>query len=140
MANDPMTEFTKMFERMASMPGVDVQALMQLQQKNLEALQAANKTMLEGFQVVLRREIELAKTNLEDAVRTIQDLMRETDPSANAKMRFDVAKTTVEKALTNLKELSDLAQKSNEEAFEILNKRALASFDEIKSAMGKKDA
>ncbi len=136
MANDPMSEFQKMFERMA-LPGIDMQAMMQLQQKNLEALQLANKTMMEGFQVMLRREIEITRTSLEEAMKTMQDLLKETDPATNAQMRFDVAKQTVEKALANLRELSELAQKSNEEAFAILNRRALESFDEVKAAMGK---
>lgn len=137
MANDPMTEFSKMLERMA-VPGVDLQAMMSLQQKNLEALQLANKTMMEGFQLVLRREIEIARASLDDAMKTMQDLVKETDPSANARLRFDVAKNTVEKTLANLRELSELAQKSNEEAFSILNQRTLESFDEVKAAMAAK--
>jgi hypothetical protein len=39
--------------------------------------------------------------------------------------------------MANLKELSELTQKSNEEAFSILNKRALESFDEVKDALDK---
>jgi phasin family protein len=63
--------------------------------------------------------------------------MKETDPKANTEMRFEVAKETLEKAMANLRELSELTQKSNEEAFSILNKRALESFDEVKDALAK---
>ncbi len=129
-------DFTKLFERMA-MPGMDLHAIMALQQRNIEAFQLANKTMMEGFQVVLRRELELVQSSVDEAMKTMQDLVKETDPKANAQKRFDMAKDTLEKSLTNLKELAELAQKSNEEAFTILNKRALESFDEVKAALDK---
>jgi phasin family protein len=129
-------DFTKMFERM-NMPGMDMQAMMQLQQKNMEALQLANKTMLDGFQTVMKRELEIVQGSVDEAMKTLQDLMKETDPKAHTQMRFDVAKETLEKAMSNLKELSELTQKSNEEAFGILNKRALESFDEVKDVLAK---
>ena len=129
-------DFAKMFERMA-MPNFDMQAMMHLQQKNIEAFQLANKTMMEGFQLVLKRELELVQGSVDEAMRTMQDLMKETDPKANTQMRFDMAKETLEKSLTNLREQAELTQKSNEEAFTILNKRALESFDEVKTALQK---
>jgi len=129
-------DFAKLFERM-SMPGMDMQAMIALQQKNMEALQLANKTMLDGFQTVIKRELEIARSNVDEAMKTLQGIMRETDPKANTQMRFDMAKETLEKAMGNLRELAELTQKSNEEAFGILNKRALESFDEVKNALGK---
>lgn len=127
-------EIAKMFEKMA-VPGLDMQAFMELQRKNMEAFQLANKTMLEGVQLVLKREIEIVQHNVEEAMKNMQELMAETDPKAGMKLRVDAAKETLEKALANLKELSALSQKSNEEAFAILNKRALESFDEMKAAL-----
>ncbi len=132
-------EMAKLFERM-QVPGLDMPALMTLQQKNLEALQLANKTMMEGIQLVLRRELEIVQRNVEEAMQTMQELMSQTDPKVGMKMHVDAAKETLEKALTNLKEISALTQKSNEEAFAILNKRALESFDEVKAAIKPKGA
>jgi phasin family protein len=129
-------DFAKLFERM-SMPGMDMNAMIALQQKNMEALQLANKTMLDGFQTVMKRELEIVRGSVDEAMKSLQDLMKETDPKANTQMRFEVAKETLEKAMSNLKELSELTQKSNEEAFSILNKRALESFDEVKDALDK---
>ena len=129
-------DFAKLFERM-SMPGMDMNAMIALQQKNMEALQLANKTMLDGFQTVMKRELEIVRGSVDEAMKSLQDLMKETDPKANTQMRFEVAKETLEKAMANLKELSELTQKSNEEAFSILNKRALESFDEVKDALDK---
>jgi len=131
-------EFTKMFERMGmGMPTMDMQALMALQQKNMEALQLANKTMLDGFQTVMKRELELARSSVEEAMKTLQELMKETDPKANTQMRFDLAKETLEKSMANVKELAELTQRSNEEAFSILNKRTLESFDEVRDVLSK---
>jgi phasin family protein len=131
-------EFAKLFERMGmNMPGMDMQAMLALQQRNMEAFQLAHKTMLDGFQTVMQRELEIVRGSVDEAMKTLQELMQETDPKANTQMRFDLAKETLEKATANLRELTELTQKSNEEAFSILNKRALESFDEVKSAMAK---
>lgn len=130
-------EITKMFEKL-SVPGFDMQALMALQQKNMEAFQHAQRTMIEGVQMVMKREIEIVQHSIEDAMKTIQELMGETDPKANVKKRVEAAKQTLESALANLRELTSLSQKSSEEAFAILNKRALESFDEVKSALQSK--
>ena len=127
-------DITKMFEKL-TVPGFDVQALVALQQRNMEAFQLAQKTMMEGVQMVMKREIEIVQHSVEEAMKTVQDLMSETDPKSNVKMRVEVAKQTLEGALANLRELTSLTQKSNEEAFTILNKRALERFDEVKAAL-----
>jgi phasin family protein len=129
-------EFAKMFEKMA-LPGFDLHSFVTLQQKNMEAFQLAQKTMMEGVQMVMKREVEIVQGSVEDAMKTMQELMAETDPKANVKMRVELARQGLEQALANLRELASLTQKSNEEAFAILNRRALESFDEMKAAMAK---
>ncbi|MGF1474885.1 MAG: phasin family protein [Geminicoccaceae bacterium] len=125
-----------MFESFA-VPGMDMGSLMALQQKNLEALARANQLLMEAAQAVAKREFEIMQSTMDEAVKATKDLAGETDPKANASMRLDLAKQSVETALNNMREITEMAVKSNQEAFGILNKRTLESFDEAKKAIAK---
>ena len=69
-----------------------------------------------------------------------QELLTEGDPQAGAQKRFDLAKSSFETAVANMKELADVAGKSNGEALEIINKRAAEAFEEIKTLIQSKKA
>ena len=120
------------------MPGVDWQELMASQQKNVEALTRANQVLLEGAQAVIQREVEIMQRAMQEFAEASRDLMQEGDPQAQAQKRLDLAKASFEAALRNMRELAEMAGRSNREALEMINKRAMESFDEIRSAMAQK--
>ena len=129
-----LTDFTKLMKDF-QIPGVDWQELMASQQKNITALTRANQLLLEGAQAVMQREVEILQKSMTELVQAQQDLMKEGDPQANAAKRFELAKTSFEAALNNMRELAELATRSNREALEVINKRALEGFEEIKKAV-----
>ena len=47
-------------------------------------------------------------------------------------------KTTIERTVTNLREISEILAKSNLEAFDVINKRITESLEEVKVLTGKK--
>ena len=132
-------DFTDFAELMKGyqLPGVDWQELMASQQKNITALTRANQLLLEGAQAVMQREVEILQKSMAELVQAQQDLMKEGDPQANAAKRFELAKTSFEAALNNMRELAELATRSNREALEVINQRALESFEEVKQAIDK---
>jgi phasin family protein len=52
---------------------------------------------------------------------------------AKAEKQAEVVKAAVEKAVANARELTELATKSQGEAFDVLNKRFIESVDEVKT-------
>src|SRR5690242_16468944 len=56
-------DFTKMLSEF-KVPGVDLDAVLQAQRKNIEALTAANRTAAEGVQAFARRQGEILRQNL----------------------------------------------------------------------------
>ena len=48
------------------MPGIDADALMNAQQKNIEAISNANQLAAEGFQAIGKRQTELFQQAVED--------------------------------------------------------------------------
>ena len=133
---DP-TDFTKMLGEY-QIPGVDWSELMASQQKNLQALAKANQLLIEGAQAVMRREVEILQKALAEAAEASKELMQQGDPKAQAGKRFELAKTSFEAAIQNMRELAEVAGRSNREALEVINQRALESFEEIKKAMARK--
>ena len=120
------------------MPGVDWSQLMASQQKNLDALTKANQVMFEGAQAVVQRQTEILQKAMGEYAEASREMMQPGDPQAQAAKRFELAKTSFEAAVQNMRELAELANKSNREALELINKRALESFDEIKKALEQK--
>jgi phasin family protein len=131
------SELTKMMQDY-QVPGVDWQELMSSQQKNVDALTKANQVLFEGAQAVIQREIEIMQKAMQEFAEASRDLMQEGDPQAQAQKRLELAKTSFEAALRNMRELAELAGQSNREALEMINKRAMESFDEIRSALTQK--
>lgn len=141
MAKSPspfdMTDFTKIMGEY-KIPGVDWQEVIASQQKNLQALAKANQVLVEGAQAVMRREIEILQKAMAEAAEASKELMQQGDPQAQASRRLELARTSFETAIANMRELAEVAGRSNREALEVINQRALESFDEIKRAMDRK--
>ena len=114
-------------------PEIDWQELMAAQQKNWAALGQANKVWLEGTQKVVQREVEILQSALAEAAEASRDMMKEGDARAAAEKRLDLAKSSFEKAIGNIREISEAATRANREALEVIQKRAIEGFDEIRT-------
>ena len=131
---DAFAELTKMMKNYR-VPGVDWHELMASQQKNVEALTKANQVLLEGAQAVVQREVELLQKAMQEFADASRGLMQEGDPQAHTERRLELARASFETALRNMRELAEMAGRANREALEMINQRALESFEEIRSAM-----
>ncbi len=120
------------------MPGVDVEAMMATQRKNIEALTQANKLAFEGMQAVVRRQTDVLRQMLEETSGMMSEVMSASSPEDRVAKQADLAKTTFEKVLANMKELAEMMQKSNIEAADVINRRISESLEELKSMAAKK--
>ena len=131
-----MAEFGRMVSQMpggGSLPGLpNVEALMAAHRRNLEVLSAANRVALEGAQVVARRNMEIMQQSLSELTETLRALGTPEPPQASAAKQAELLKASYERAVTNMRELSDLIQRSNGEAVGLLNQRFLEAVDEAK--------
>jgi len=132
-----MTDFSKIMADY-KIPGVDWQEIMAAQQKNLQALAKANQVLVEGAQAVMRREVEILQKAMAELADASKDLMQQGDPQAQASKRLELARTSFEAAIQNMRELAEVAGRSNREALEVINQRALEGFEEIRKALDRK--
>ncbi|WP_448188972.1 phasin family protein [Azospirillum sp. sgz301742] len=116
-------------------PGIDVDAILATQRKNIEAVTAANQLAIEGLQAVLRRQAEIVRQSLEAAGSAATEVIAAGSPEDKAAKQAELIKATFEKSLSNIRELSEMVAKSNSEAADVLAKRVSESLDEVKSAI-----
>ena len=120
------------------MPGMpDVEALAAAQRRNLEALSAANRIALEGAQAVARRHMEILQQSATELTEAFKSFGSQEAPQAKAARQAELLKAGYEKAVSNMKEIADLIQKSNAEALGLLNTRVTEALDEVKTIVNK---
>lgn len=139
---NPYNDMMKMWSQF-KMPGIenfqmpkvnqlpDVGSVVSIGKRNVEACTSAAQCVTEGLQTVARRQAELARQSVEKVLKTTKDMMVNGSPEINTAKQAEFAKTLIEQSLSNLREVSELYTKSGFEAFDVLNKRAAESFEEI---------
>ena len=120
----PFFDFTKLLEQ-HKLPGVNVAALLDRERKNIEALTKANMIAFEGFQALVRKQSEILQETMKQTIANA----RQQDVSKN----MEVAKQGFEKALDHMRELAEMAAKSQKEAFEVVRKRVDENMEEIRN-------
>ena len=124
-------EFSKMLKQY-KMPGVDMDAVVASQKKNLEALGNANKVAFEGLQAVAKRQAEILQETMNETSKAMDTLSKAGSPQEVAAEQAAIAKGAFERALGNMRELAEMVSKANEEATSTINARISATLDEIK--------
>jgi phasin family protein len=124
-------EFAK-FANQYKIDGVDMNAVVDAQRKNIEALSAANRVAIEGFQAVAKRQAEILKETLDTLAGAISEIGKSGTPQDAAAKQAELAKEAFETALGNMRELAEMVAKSNGEAAQAINARISESLDELK--------
>ncbi len=119
-------------------PGVDVEAVMTAQRRNIEALTSANQLAIEGMQAVARRQAEILRQTMEEMTRGTQSLLEQGPPEERLAKQTDLVKVAFEKALSNMRELAEMVAKANTEAANIISRRVAESLDEMKHLVAKR--
>jgi phasin family protein len=131
------TDVTKLMAEF-KLPGVDMETVLATQRKNIEALTKANQLAIEGLQTVARRQAEILRAGFEEASALARELFQNQSPEERVAKQTDAAKTALEKAFGNARELSEIVGKAQQEAFDVINKRMTEGLDEVRDLVKKK--
>ena len=129
----PDFDLSKMFAdmKLPALPNMD--AFTAANRKNMEMLSAANRVAMEGAQAVARRHMEIMQQSMAEMTDAMKALSSIEAPQAKAAKQAELVKAAYERAVANMKELSDLIQHSNAEALALINKRFAEAMDEVKT-------
>ena len=102
--------------------------------KDLAAIVAANKKSYEGLQAVVARQTSMLKNAVTEWQSIAQGVS--TGGAGSGLGRVDeMAKQAFTMALENIRELGELAARSQAEAFEIVRKRIMENVNEVSALM-----
>jgi phasin family protein len=130
-------DFSKQLASM-KMPGVDPEALMKAQQKNMDALVAANKAAAAGYQDLFKKQMAIFEETMAEAQKQLKSFDATKIDPERAKAQGELAKAAFEKALANMQALAESAQKANSEAYEIVAARIKESITELRDMAASK--
>ncbi len=127
-----LADFGKVLGDMRA-PTVDLETVVAMQRKNMEALTQANQLALEGAQAVMRHQMEMARRSMEEFSTLFAGFFQ---PNGSMEERLakqaDMSKTALEKGLSNAREITDLMTKANSEAFNVITRRVTETLEELR--------
>lgn len=130
----------KMFGEMRA-PTADLETIVAMQRKNIEALTQANQLALEGAQAVLRYQLEMARRTMEEFSSIFASFLQ---PNGSMEDRVakqaEFSKSAMEKGMSNARDISDLMTKANTDAFNVLSRRVTETFEEIRDYASRRTA
>jgi phasin family protein len=127
------SDFTRLFASMKMPAMPDMDAFVAASRRNMETLTAANRIALEGAQAVARRHMEIMQQSMGEMAEAVRSLSTTEAPQAKAAKQAELLKQAYERAVANMKEMSDLMQQSHAEAMALLNQRFAEAMDEVKA-------
>ena len=99
-------DFTKALSTM-KMPGLDGEAIMEAQKKNMDALVEANKAAAAGYQDLFKKQMSIFEETMSEAQKYMASLdATKLDPET-AKAQGELAKAAFEKAIANMQALAE---------------------------------
>jgi phasin family protein len=122
------------FAEQFKLPGVDTKALMESQRRNVEAVTKANQVAFEGAQAVMQRQVEILRDTLDGTTKAVQTLSTTGKPEDIWAQQAEFLKEVYVHGLANLRELTELSTKANNEAADLLTHRVADGLGELKGA------
>ncbi len=127
----------KQFFSTAKLPAFDADAVLSAQRKNMDALIEANKAVMAGYQEVFKRQAALAEAAVAQTKDKINEIQGQPLSTEQFTRNVEAFQTAVQQSITDARELAELVQKANLNAFEIVKDRAVEAVAEFKQTAEK---
>ena len=111
---------------------INIDSMITAQHKNIEALAIANKKAVEGLQALVTLQNEILQETFNEVSKAMSEFSKVNGPEEAAVKHAELLKVFFEKALDNMRELTELVAKSNAETSEAVNARIFESLEELK--------
>lgn len=123
-----MSKFLAQFQ----VPGLDASALNESRKKDLQALVEANRIAVEGMQALARKQLEVFQSTMSELQAITPSLSAGTSAAPDVAKQGQAAQKVWQKAMTDMRELADLARKSQTDALVTIAQRATQNLQELR--------
>ncbi|MET3476665.1 TIGR01841 family phasin [Variovorax atrisoli] len=111
--------------------------LLEAGRKDLAALMEANEKSYQGLQTVVQRQTEMIKSAISEWQAAAKE-MPGKDPKENLAKLDELGRQSFQRAIDDIKELANLAAKSQADAFDVVRQRIQANVDEVTKMLQRK--
>jgi phasin family protein len=111
--------------------------LLESGRKDLQALMQANEKSYQGLQTVVQRQTEMIKSAITEW-QTAAKEMPGKDAKANLAKLDELGRQSFQRAIDDIKELANLAAKSQADAFDVVRQRIQSNVDEVTKMLQRK--
>ena len=116
---------------------IDFDVIKSAQDKNMELLLATNQAFAASSRSLMERQAEMLQQAMTEATEAAESLASSGSPQDVSARQAELLQAAYEKALANSSEISEMAQKTQEQIAEKVNQRIAESMEEFKQALDK---
>jgi phasin family protein len=102
----------------------------------LDSLTQATRIAAEGATAVSKRQLELLQNALQQAAAMAREYKAPGSPGEAAAKQREIFTKAMETAFANARELAQMVEKSNREAFEVIQRRVTEGMEELRKSIG----
>ena len=132
-----MSEFQNLLKQY-KLPGMDIDALVTSQKKNVEAIVAANRIAVEGMQTIAKRQAEVFQEAMREAQQAVSSMTKASSAQDLAAKQTELMNNAFEKSVATMREMAEILTRSSQEATKTINARIAATLEEIRGYTLKK--
>ena len=133
MADNTKNPFMDMFQdfgKSMSIPGPDMNDMMDYHRKNLQALQAAVQVSSTSAQALMGKQREALEQTLADISETVQGAAG-GDPAQMGSAPMELAKKTFDATVKTTTEMAEIVRQGNQDTFDVIKDRVMESVEEL---------
>lgn len=138
--SDMQSTMKQMMESAPTANPFDFKSVMEVQRKNMQALTEANQCVMNGWQNLAKRQAEMVAQFVQDNSGLATQGLTPVGPQEALAKQTELLKSVCEQTMQNAREITEIVRKNTADATEIVNRRFVAGFGEIKNAAGKNTA
>jgi phasin family protein len=114
------------------MPTMDMNAIIEMQRKNIEAITTINQSILENVQSFLGRQAELLRKGMQELGGMVSV---STTPQENVVQHAQSSKAAIDQCFANVRDASETMAKCNGLVMQTVSDRMSEGLDELRELM-----
>ena len=126
-------DLTKMIEQFKR-PGVDTAEIVAARSKDVDALVQANQAAYEGMQALANKQAEMLKQAMQDIQAAVEGAAGGAGIGDPAK-QGELARKAYERVLGDMKDLAEIARKSQADAMATITQRGTQNLEDVKKML-----
>ena len=137
MTTESFMDQIKAFGARLGLPKVDVDKLVDIQLKNIDALGRSAQAAGEGAKALADKQREIIEAAFKETSAMVSDFHPVGDPQATLAKQKDYAKRAFELTMQNTRDVAELTKKTTTDATAIIQDRLRASLTELRDSVSR---